>query len=77
MVVHLEKRHKNHLRFYRVVVVQNMIVDLGHYQHCKCECPDQVHNKIKRIRQPRYLRRGNNRKGLFIYTLNKMSTIVY
>ena len=46
MVVHLEKRHKNHLRFYRVVV-QNMIIDSGHYQHCKCECPDQVHNKIK------------------------------
>ena len=47
MVVHLEKLHENHLRFYRVVV-QNMIIDSGHYRHCKCECPDQVHNKIKK-----------------------------
>ena len=45
MVVHLGKRHKNLLRFHQVVVVQNMINDSGHYRHCKCECPDQVHNK--------------------------------
>ena len=48
MVVHLERRHKNHLRFHRVVVVQNKTLnDLGHYRYYKCECPDQVRNKIK------------------------------
>ena len=49
MVVHLGKRQKKLLRFHQVVVVQNMINDSGHYQHCKRECPDKVHKK-KRTR---------------------------
>ena len=44
VLVHLEKRHENNLRFHRVVV-QNKINDLGHYRYYKHECLDQVHNK--------------------------------
>ena len=46
MIVHLEKHHENHLRFYQVVA-QNKINDLEHYWYYKLECMDQVHNKIK------------------------------
>ena len=48
MVAHSEKHHENHLRFYGVVVVQNMSIDPKRYQYYKRECSDQVHNKIKK-----------------------------
>ena len=51
MVAHSEKHHENHLRFYGVVVVQNMSIDARRYQYYKRECSDQVHNKIKKIKR--------------------------
>ena len=63
VVVHLGRRHKNHLRFYRVSVVQNMSIDLRRYQYYKHECSDQVHNKIKKNKKTQILMERNQSKG--------------
>ena len=68
MVVHLGKRHKYLLRFHQVVVLQNMINDSGHYRHCKRECPDQVHNKIKKNKTTRILmERKQSKEIVFLH----------
>ena len=55
VVIYLEKHHERHLRFHRVVVVQNMINDPRYYRYCKRECLDQVHNKITKNKTTRIL----------------------
>ena len=64
MVVHLEKHHENHLRFYRVVVVQNMSINPRRYQYYKRECSDQVQNKIKRNKTTQILMERKQSKGI-------------
>ena len=67
MVVHLGKCHKELLRFYQVVF-QNMIIDSVHYRHCKCECLNQVHNKITKNKTTRILmERKQSKEIVFLH----------